>query len=634
MFCRKCGFEIGPEDLFCENCGVKIEPRRSGSESGAPLKEKVEEPVSDAAEEIKTEAPADEIRSEDTADTENTIKEEAPVKATEDAADIDVDAMFKELMPDGAPGASKEMQAFFASLNAVKTAPAQTVEEPKAEPAEEELPSISVSSWNPVQNTEEAVNAAEDKASSSEDVNTDISAQEEKVTETVSVSKDTYSDLAASIHQLGLILADLEKKLERLSGNINVPQDPPKEAEVKEELPAETVDIQEKEVSDAAVQVVSDTAQITELLKAIQKGAAPVAPESESTGVVSGAEGTSDISEGSKEESDQEKAEEVKTPEGTQDPSTDAADTDNNLEKTGEVPSDKGPESAPEGKELTEEEALIKHYQELLAGLQDKKEEVSEEVVKSEEAAAEEKPKKKKRKWLKRTAGVLLILIIAAVLLATVGKETAVGAALRDTFNNVFGVKTESTDGASVEPPEEMVITATDTLIGQSIAKYIDQAKNITTVKEAPDLRFNVEKDYGVEGILDAISFDDDLWYMNDHSENVHYTPELVSFVMDYYSKLNARQNHDSDDVLKIIVPKTKLLGDVTAIKADPVIVHTYDLLEIGEIRRNKDDFYVMVRLTESTNDGHPSKKVTKVVRIRTYDKACAMAESVDISKE
>ena len=138
------------------------------------------------------------------------------------------------------------------------------------------------------------------------------------------------------------------------------------------------------------------------------------------------------------------------------------------------------------------------------------------------------------------------------------------------------------------------------------------------------------EKDYGVEGITKAISFDDDIWYISEATESVHYTPEIVGFVIDYYSKLYKRINKNDDSVLKLVAKETKLYGDVEAIRKDAIVIHNLEKLRIGEIRRYNSDFYVMVEISETTNDGNPPTKVTKVLRMTALDKEIKMVEIVD----
>lgn len=233
------------------------------------------------------------------------------------------------------------------------------------------------------------------------------------------------------------------------------------------------------------------------------------------------------------------------------------------------------------------------------------------------------------RRVLSVIAVLLLLAAIAGVLLVTVGKDTAPGSALRRFFSRYPFMRTPQTEADSAAGGD--VVSDGFTTMGRAIAEKAVLGENIGTIREMPSLRFDVERDYGVKNVTQAITFDDDIWYINDGTEIVHYTSELVGLAIDYYSKLNARMNKDSSEVLKLITPKSRLLGNVTAIKADPIVIHTLEELDIGELRRAGDDFYLMVRLTEQTNDGSPKTVSTQVMRLETAEKEARVAEIAEV---
>ena len=74
--------------------------------------------------------------------------------------------------------------------------------------------------------------------------------------------------------------------------------------------------------------------------------------------------------------------------------------------------------------------------------------------------------------------------------------------------------------------------------------------------------------------------------------------------------------NRDSDDVLDLIEPGTKLMTDVEGIRADAIILHAITTLEIGEARKNENNYYVLVRINEVTNDGRPDSTYKRVLRL------------------
>ena len=278
--------------------------------------------------------------------------------------------------------------------------------------------------------------------------------------------------------------------------------------------------------------------------------------------------------------------------------------------------------------------------------------------------STEEKPKKKRtiqiddekpnplKGILMGLITILFIVAAAVAIILTFFQDTSVGHAINKLIgrevaqpanqggnqgeegsNQGFansGENSENSENQGTASSSQNKAPSSNTIIGKAILSKIDLAEEIARVEESGELRFVIEKDYGVEGITKAISFDDDIWYMSEHTENIHYTPELVGFAIDYYSKLYKRINKDDDAVLKLIVPDSKLMGDVSAVKKDAIVLHHLNKLEIGEIRRNGNDFYMMVRLSESTNDGKADSQVTKVLRMTTDNKEVKMAEIVD----
>ena len=232
-----------------------------------------------------------------------------------------------------------------------------------------------------------------------------------------------------------------------------------------------------------------------------------------------------------------------------------------------------------------------------------------------------------------RMLSVFSVSILAAavilVLLATVGKNTAAGSRVREYFSRYPFIRNRQ--GTAEGEVTGSVIYDGSTTIGRAILEKAPLGKNIGTIKDTPSLRFDVERDYGVKDVTKAITFDDAIWYINDGTEVIHYTSELIGLAIEYYSALYERKNNGSQDVLKLITPKSRLLGTVTAIKKDPVVIYTLKELEIGELRRLGDDFYLMVRLTEQTNDGNPQTETVQVMRLETEDHEARVAEIADV---
>ena len=170
-------------------------------------------------------------------------------------------------------------------------------------------------------------------------------------------------------------------------------------------------------------------------------------------------------------------------------------------------------------------------------------------------------------------------------------------------------------------------IQATDSLIGKAIAANVDKSANINLIVENPELKFPSFKEFAVEGADKAIAFDNDLWYTAENGENKHYSTEIVGKSIEYFSKLMDKKSKGDDAVIDLIVKGSKLFNDVSAIKSDHLVVHTISKMEIGEIRKNGDDVYLLVTLTETTGDEKPDETYTRVLRYNTLERDLRVRE-------
>ena len=121
---------------------------------------------------------------------------------------------------------------------------------------------------------------------------------------------------------------------------------------------------------------------------------------------------------------------------------------------------------------------------------------------------------------------------------------------------------------------------------------------------------------YPLDGFHDSHIFSDSEWYQDENGESVTINAAIFYTVSDYYDKLIARMNRDSEEVLELILPDTKLMTDVSGIRADAIVLHAITKLEIGEARTNDDNYYVIVRISEVTNDGRPASTYKRVLRL------------------
>ena len=320
---------------------------------------------------------------------------------------------------------------------------------------------------------------------------------------------------------------------------------------------------------------------------------------------------------------------------------------------------------ASEEAELKVEEKAIEPKADEVAADTKAEEETPEKAATEEEEETSEKGSIFKSILMGVLTLILAVMAICAVIFAFAG-NTAIGQKLHNAWDNIVGgqasavveeedaaaIDVSETEGQDEESPEEAEEEEVENLelvdekpdettdfelveetsIETAIESVKDRGPSIGAVEKAEGLVFDGSVDYGVEDADLASVFFDELWYSNDQGENVHYIPEIVGTTIEYYSKLMDRMNKDDEEVLKLIEPDSKLMTDVTAIKADAVVIHTLKTLKIGEIRKYGDNFYVLVELTDETNDGKPETVAKKILRLSVNDKSLIVSEVADVA--
>lgn len=226
-----------------------------------------------------------------------------------------------------------------------------------------------------------------------------------------------------------------------------------------------------------------------------------------------------------------------------------------------------------------------------------------------------EKPRKKKKSAAGTIFRVLLALVLVAAvalaLLLTVGKDTVPGQ-----YVNNFIITLRGSAGGTSTGGTQQAVPLGNTEQEKAIAANASRCTSIEQVVYDPDLVFADGVDYRVEGLAGALPFEDDIWYIDEETEVVHFLPEIIGTTMQYYSLLQDKKNNDDNTVLDMITPHSRLMTNVSAIRSDPIVKRTATELRIGEIRRLNDDIYVLVRLSETTNDENPDTAVTQTVHL------------------
>ena len=212
----------------------------------------------------------------------------------------------------------------------------------------------------------------------------------------------------------------------------------------------------------------------------------------------------------------------------------------------------------------------------------------------------------------------------------TSGSATGTTATGTDAAANVDATAEQT---AAEEGSEHAQIQVTDSVIGKAIQEQVEKSKNIELITEDQELKFPAFTISGADGADKALAFDDDLWYVHNNTENIHYSTEIVGFAIDYYSKLMERYNNGNEDILKMIEKDTMLMNGISAIKSDHLIKHTITKMDIGEMRKLDDQLYLILTITEKTSDQKADSTYTKVMHFDTTNKDLKVKEIGDATK-
>lgn len=201
---------------------------------------------------------------------------------------------------------------------------------------------------------------------------------------------------------------------------------------------------------------------------------------------------------------------------------------------------------------------------------------------------------------------VILALCVACAAILVFAEGTPIAQKLQNGIDKIVslvtGDKPEEGDG---EPEITVSYTA------QAIENQLSRNTNIDEVAEDTALQFSADGDYGIADITTYNVFEDSVWH-----DNVNYSDAVVGTLIEYYSKLVDRLNSNDEAVLALITPGSQLYGGISAITADPAVQHDITKLQIGEFREKDQNFYVLVRTTQTATGVTDPVISTQVVHL------------------
>lgn len=148
-----------------------------------------------------------------------------------------------------------------------------------------------------------------------------------------------------------------------------------------------------------------------------------------------------------------------------------------------------------------------------------------------------------------------------------------------------------------------------------------DGVSKIDSVETAANLKIT-DGAFTAEGLSDATELTD-----------AEKSEELAETISAYYTALLRKMNRNDDEVLSMIVSGSKLMNDISAIKPDAIVLHHITDLQIGETRANGSDYYTIVNIKETTNDGKAPTESRRLLHIVEENGAYKFAEVVSPSR-
>jgi hypothetical protein len=125
------------------------------------------------------------------------------------------------------------------------------------------------------------------------------------------------------------------------------------------------------------------------------------------------------------------------------------------------------------------------------------------------------------------------------------------------------------------------------------VASALGSNKNIVTVKSNEELKWKAGKEYKLSDIKDSKPIDDNYWYTASGGEHIYYDKSIAAAVIEFDSRWVDYVNGGSDEVIKLTKEGSAARKNAESFSKVGKVNQTFLLLEIGEIRRGKDAFYL-----------------------------------------
>lgn len=138
---------------------------------------------------------------------------------------------------------------------------------------------------------------------------------------------------------------------------------------------------------------------------------------------------------------------------------------------------------------------------------------------------------------------------------------------------------------------------------------------NIKSISINDTLVYDEKKDYENDDIKNSVPISQNVWYQDKEGKDVCYDSEIMKTVIQFDSLWIDYLNQKNKDVLNMTKEKSKAYNDVKTYSKLGKISETFNSLELGEMRKGENGYYIWVKENyDKTENGKTSNVIYNYV--------------------
>ncbi len=195
---------------------------------------------------------------------------------------------------------------------------------------------------------------------------------------------------------------------------------------------------------------------------------------------------------------------------------------------------------------------------------------------------------------------IILVVTTALLIIRIVLPDTLISKQMDNVSNKVIGFfSDDDSDTAKGELQEDKT-----GLIQNKISENYKDA--IASIKYSSEAAYDADKEYSNSAIRDASAIENNAWYTDSDGAEKYYDEELVGAIIALESQKVAYVNDNDNKILEMVAEDGDYKSTLEKLKKDNSNLE-FDALQIGDIKVNKDAYFVWVI---ETIDGKDTSKI------------------------